>query len=161
MIKLLLSKEEMEKNDKNDALSLFTKLDDYSNHLCDYQNRDVVIGIISDLINSGADPNVISPSNESLLMTLATEGCVDVVKVLLNATGIDVNAKDDHKNTALMYAMESYDYRREEVIKLLLSRNETDVNAQDESGATALMWAINRKSIISSGTAYISLEIKR
>ena len=71
-------------------------------------NTLVVVGIISDLINSGADPNVKSPSNESLLMTAVSRRCVDVVKVLLNATDIDVNAKDDMNRSALWLAVDAW-----------------------------------------------------
>ena len=58
------------------------------------------------------------------------------------AGGVDVNAKDNHGWTALLYAVY---YGNTEIEKLLISAG-ADVNARDNNGSTALIWAATNRS---------------
>ena len=55
----------------------------------------------------------------------------------LIANGLDVNAKDDHGETALMWASS---VGKTDSIRLFLSKG-ADIYARDNDGKTALAWA--------------------
>mmetsp|Transcript_19499 Transcript_19499/g.32463 ORF Transcript_19499/g.32463 Transcript_19499/m.32463 type:complete len:1284 (-) Transcript_19499:297-4148(-) len=102
--------------------------------------------IVADLIEAGATinprqmPATSGASGVTPLMLCARTGNSDLVKILLDAQsagGLDVNACDVHKRTALMYAVKS---GHEEVLRLLLKAG-ADTDKQDEAGNTALHFA--------------------
>lgn len=72
------------------------------------------------------------------LLRAARDGHADVVKTLLSAPNADVNAKDEHGNTALMEAAR---FGHDDVVKALLIAR-ADVRAKNDVGKTALMLAV-------------------
>ncbi|KAI5785379.1 hypothetical protein FPQ18DRAFT_86745 [Pyronema domesticum] len=61
-----------------------------------------------------------------------------VVKLLLQADGIDINSKDNNGRTALSWASNSGHHS---VVKLLLQAESVDINSRDDIGWTALLRA--------------------
>ena len=123
VIKLLLSKREINVNDTDSygdtVLTRFIKYgysnDSDNDYLCPkgYRKNDNSVFYLEsmlDLINSGADVNARSSHimKGNLLMAAAKEGCVEIVKLLLNVTDIDVNAKDNSGKSALGMAMDDF-----------------------------------------------------
>ncbi|HEY0546199.1 MAG TPA: ankyrin repeat domain-containing protein [Pyrinomonadaceae bacterium] len=78
-----------------------------------------------------------SPEADALLRA-ARAGHADVVKTLLSAPNADVNAKDEHGNTALMEAAR---FGHDDVVKALLIAR-ADVRPKNDEGKTALMLAV-------------------
>jgi ankyrin repeat protein len=88
--------------------------------------------IISSLLNAGADPNTLSESGETILMTAAYTGKPEVVSLLL-ANGALVDARDpDFKQTALMIAVRE---GQSAVVDLLI-RHGAEVDARTRVGPT-------------------------
>lgn len=77
------------------------------------------------------------------LMLAAEYGHIEVVDILVNTLGIDVNAKDRDDRTALMRAA---CHGHAEILGILLRTVDIDANAKDNNGVTALMWA-NKGSV--------------
>ena len=73
---------------------------------------------------------------------LAKNGHNDVVKLLLNNSErhIDLNARDEHGRTALMFACGN---GHNDVVKLLLenSKRNIDLNVRSNTGKTAIIYA--------------------
>ena len=75
--------------------------------------------IIGAMLKAGADANAVNGNGTSALMTAASSGSVDAVKLLLDR-GADVKTKEHvHGQTALMFAAA---LNRYEVVKLLMAR---------------------------------------
>ena len=72
------------------------------------------------------------------LLDAAEEGRFDIVEQLLAIPGIDVNAKDNYGDTALILAVKNGYVA---VVKLLLANDDIDINAGDDGNCTALSWA--------------------
>ncbi len=70
------------------------------------------------------------------LIEKAKSGSIEDIKLLINK-GADLNRKDDHGNTALMWACEEY---YTEIAELLIEKG-ADLNIKYDHGNTALMWA--------------------
>ncbi|KAH6916248.1 ankyrin repeat-containing domain protein [Coprinopsis sp. MPI-PUGE-AT-0042] len=89
-----------------------------------------------------AVPNVnIPPSGlrgTPLFVAAARWGIEELVEILLSSRRIDVNAGDDDKNTALMYAAEG---GRLGVVKQLLASEDVDLHLTNKRGETALLCA--------------------
>ena len=94
------------------------------------------------LLQNGADVNAVDGEEWTPLHFAASEGHVDVVKVLIQ-NGADVNAIDERKMTALHYTAR---YGHVDVAKVLL-QNGADVNAVDIYKSTALAHAANWRHI--------------
>jgi ankyrin repeat protein len=61
--------------------------------------------MITTLLKAGADPAALKPGGQTILMTAARTGNPDVVRILLEHNGSDVNAKEgSYGETALMWA---------------------------------------------------------
>ncbi|MDR1740972.1 MAG: ankyrin repeat domain-containing protein [Synergistaceae bacterium] len=91
-------------------------------------------------LDEGASPDLADDSGFTALMLALARRDYGLFKVLMKA-GADVNLKDAHGATALMYA--AYYSGDPDVISALLNAG-ADVNAQDENGLTALMNAAIR-----------------
>ncbi|EXJ59509.1 uncharacterized protein A1O5_12134 [Cladophialophora psammophila CBS 110553] len=73
-------------------------------------------------------------------MTAATEGWLEVIKVLLSEKPMLINSKDAHNRTLLMGAAMA---NRTEMVKLLLMRQDVETEVQDTHGFTALSLAVD------------------
>ncbi|KAN0085280.1 Ankyrin repeat-containing domain protein [Elaphomyces granulatus] len=76
--------------------------------------------------------------NRTALMGACIAGHPDIVQLLMNIKGIDVNQQDSVGLTALCLAIRN---NRWEAAKLLLRRDDIDPNLRDNYGRTALHWA--------------------
>ena len=79
------------------------------------------------------------------LLAAASEGHVDIVRLLLSDSNYKVNSVDKDGTTALMAAAVRGQL---EVITVLLHEAEIDINQQNIDGHTALMFAYNGKNQI-------------
>ena len=97
------------------------------------QNR---IAIINALLEAGADPNIVSTRrNETPLVVAASNNFLDVVNILLGATGIMVNMADGDNVTPLHYAAEE---GHVDVVNALLGATGIDVDVKNDNGETPL-----------------------
>ena len=78
-----------------------------------------------------------SPETQALLRA-AREGHADAVEELLKSPGIDVNAKDEAGNTALIEAAR---FGHDHVTRVLLGAG-ASTNVRDKDGKTPLMLAV-------------------
>ncbi len=79
------------------------------------------------------------PDNDTALMIAAGSGWTEVVRLLLNVPGIDVNIENYNAVTVLILAALN---GRTEVVRLLLNVPGIDVNKQGIVGNTALIFAV-------------------
>ena len=86
------------------------------------------------LFDQGADPNSRDEDGDHLLMYAALYSSVECMQLLIEK-GCNVNAKNGHDETALMWAVPDL-----EKMKLLIQRG-ADVNAKAKTGNTALLIA--------------------
>jgi ankyrin repeat domain-containing protein 50 len=115
---------------------------------------------IANMVLRGDIPsNTHDHEGENLLLSAATYGHIDVVRVLLEARKTNVNPKDDWGWTPLMWAI---NYRHIPVIKLLLE-HKADVNIRDNTGMTPLHFATQygqfkiAKLILQTGRADVNM----
>jgi len=96
-------------------------------------------------IEKGANVNLICDGIYPL-SSATFSNCLECVKILLS-NGANINQKNKHDKTALMYALSNGldSVIDEECIKLLLS-NGANLEDKDTSGYTALFYAINYNS---------------
>jgi len=80
--------------------------------------------------------------------------CTEIVKLLLEKEGIDINIKNKYGDTALTQACYCYST---ETVKLLLKHKDIDVNIQDNDGKTALIIATEEEF---TGAVKLLLEHK-
>ncbi len=101
------------------------------------------------LLDNGADPNLKNQAGQAPLhiaiMGLFKHDKADMVKILLESKGTDVNLIDGSGNTPLLYAL-YYFYDQclpsaEDTIRKLLKKG-ADANVQDEYGVTPLCRAV-------------------
>ncbi|MGD2179914.1 ankyrin repeat domain-containing protein [Lusitaniella coriacea] len=113
---------------------------------------------VKQLLEEGADPNILTEDGKSPLMFAAMYGHKNIIEALLDA-GADPNLRGDEQyeegTTALMeIAASFFANNRAEVIKLLVDRG-ADVNLQDDERGTALMAALQNpdavKALIEAG----------
>ncbi|KAF5916688.1 hypothetical protein HPG69_005483 [Diceros bicornis minor] len=81
------------------------------------------------------------------LMDAAEEGHVDVLKILLDEMGADVNARDNMGRNALFRALRNSENRNVEVVTRLLLDHGADVNVRGEGGKTPLILAVEKKHL--------------
>ncbi|MDP7135562.1 MAG: ankyrin repeat domain-containing protein, partial [Planctomycetota bacterium] len=89
------------------------------------------------LVVGCGDPTMLLPGGGKSIYRAASEGKTEDVKQYL-AAGTDVNAKDRHGNTPLIYA------ETKKMIELLVTSG-ADVNVRDWRGRTLLHKASKRK----------------
>ncbi|KAF4119675.1 Ankyrin repeat [Geosmithia morbida] len=95
---------------------------------------------VSSLMRLGYSPSVANSHGQTPLWWAAKNGHEPVVKLLLNADRMDVNAKDsEYGRSPLWWAVSN---GHDGVVGLLMDREEVDVNAPDrEYGRAPLAWA--------------------
>jgi ankyrin repeat protein/uncharacterized protein YecT (DUF1311 family) len=91
------------------------------------------------LVSMGAD---VRTRGGTYLAAVAVSGPVDMVTVLLDA-GVDVNAPNDGKETALMAAVRA---ERQDRVQLLFDHG-ADANVRNQMGRTALHLAVEARNI--------------
>ena len=75
--------------------------------------------MVGKLLEAGADPNAALETGETVLMTCASTGNAEAVKLLLSR-GADVNARESKKEqTALMWAVAG---KHPELVRALIDR---------------------------------------
>ena len=100
--------------------------------------------IVATLLRAGAKTDFIDYDFEENLLASALRGYTEIedrrsIVVVLLKAGLDVNARDKHKETPLMRAAETFDLK---LIALLLDHG-ADINAQNEFQETVLMSLID------------------
>ena len=100
--------------------------------------KSSLVSIVATVVLVGcSDPTMLLPGGGKSIYRAASEGKTEDVKQYL-AAGTDVNAKDRHGNTPLIYA------ETKEMIELLVTSG-ADVNARDWRGRTLLHKASKKK----------------
>lgn len=110
----------------------------YIFHAYEHEKYDV----LDVLLEMGADPNEKDKEGIPLLNTVATDGNITVLNILLKYGKTDINITDDESCNAAIHAARR---NRLGVLDLLIRRG-IDIDHQDDSGATALMHAAIKKS---------------
>ncbi len=95
--------------------------------------------------------------------------CEELVRLLLNLPGININSQDEQGKTGIMYAITPGFNRQvqsndapKKIVKMLLNRPELAINAQDhETRRTALMYAVKsgHKEIVQMLLAKAGIDI--
>lgn len=103
------------------------------------------VKLVKLLLERGADPNALTSGGHSPLMLACAGGNPSVVKVLLQAPGVDpaLQGERDGMNS-LMRAADGYHSagsKHAEVVRLLLEDGRVPINARDSDGRTALLTA--------------------
>ncbi|RYP13405.1 hypothetical protein DL767_010763 [Monosporascus sp. MG133] len=95
------------------------------------------------LLDNGIDMAASNNGKRTPLVAASDEGHVDVVRLLLATSKIDVNSKDSESGrTPLMAAS---DKGHVDVVRQLLAASKTDIDLKDsESGRTSLSWAAEK-----------------
>ena len=78
------------------------------------------------------------------LHVVAEHGHADIVRLLLDKQGIDVNVMDDNNDTPLHVVVQ---HGHADVVRLLLDRQGINVNQRDKSGRTPLYIAVQRGNL--------------
>jgi ankyrin repeat protein len=93
------------------------------------------------LLERGVDPNVCDDKGVTALMWAATEGCFEIVEVLI-LENTEIDRRDHNGLTALMWAAKGHGttHGQAKTIEYLLRRN-AELDARDDNGCTALIWA--------------------
>jgi ankyrin repeat protein len=97
-------------------------------------------GIVKNLLDRGADPNLSDEDGDRALHGAAMRGNADILRMLL-AKGADPNAKNKLGGTALMWAGT---YGHDEVARVLMEAG-ADPTLKDHNGMTASAWAAKNK----------------
>ncbi len=92
------------------------------------------------LIDKGTNLNEVDKEGRTPLSIASRTDSREAVRLLIG-TGADVDARDEDKRTALMWA--SMFNENPEMIQLLIDAG-ADVNARDDTGRTALTYALRR-----------------
>ncbi len=94
--------------------------------------------VVKLLLERGANAATIDRDKDTPLMKAATQGHVAVVRLLVGAKGVDVNARGNGGGTALLFsASRPSGY---ETVEALLAKG-ADVNARNDAGMTAVILA--------------------
>lgn len=79
----------------------------------------VDVNIVKYLIKHGANINLRSDCNMSLLMDACSDHCIDTIQYLLNV-GANVYDKDDDYNTVLMYVLNKSDQKTFDILVMII-----------------------------------------
>ena len=102
--------------------------------------------LINDLITLNYNVNSIDDiTNETALMTALKNKKFEIVEVLLNTSGIDVNIPDKSKQTPLIYMINNVQYENIEIFKKLINCN-ANINGK-YNGDSPLILSITKKRI--------------
>ena len=107
--------------------------------LLEFAIHNAAIEFAKLLIDHGANINTLSDNSETLLMTAARNGSLDIVEWLLNANEIDINAQNMQGLSALMMAAEQ---GHQPIVTLLLQKGADPNLATYLDAKTALMVAV-------------------
>lgn len=98
--------------------------------------KDIVL--VSRMLNSGADVNILDEDGRTALMEAVIDNNVEIAKLLIQH-GADVNKQDDLGETsALHFAAQN---NSSELVEILLE-NQAEVDAEDVNGNTPLSDAV-------------------
>ncbi|MBN2684303.1 MAG: ankyrin repeat domain-containing protein [Pontiellaceae bacterium] len=92
-------------------------------------------------LKAGADPNLLTPTNDGYLLLWAIEKQDEDLVLLLLKFGADPN-KSENGSTPLHWACALPEKHRLKVVQALVEYG-ADINARDDVGATPLHWAAN------------------
>lgn len=109
----------------------------------EYQTDSTGVDVVRALLNApGMNVNVAAPDTGwTALMSFSRAPRVECLAELLNVPGLDIHARNEHQETALMVAVECrLDETGPVVVQMLLDAG-SSVHACDEEGQTALMIA--------------------
>ena len=95
------------------------------------------------LLNAGVDANG-NLIGTPIIILAVSHGNSQMIKMLLNSSTVDVNAREVIGDTAIKMAL---DRGNKHIFKLLLSSDKIDVNVKDIYGSTLLLWAIDNASM--------------
>ncbi|ORX45132.1 ankyrin [Anaeromyces robustus] len=107
------------------------------------------INIFKYLIWNGADCNTIDNNGISLLSLAIINDKVDIIRILLSRSNIEITRKDKHGNTPFLKAIIKGDY---EIIKLLINygkkkKIDININEKDECGNYPLISSVNNNDL--------------
>ncbi len=126
--------------------------------------------VVGRLFSMGDVNSRATQHGQTALMLAAAHGRLDMVELLINSAGADMNVRDEDGSTALMCAAE---HGHMDIVKFLLQQPETNVLAKDNDGLTALAVAMEaghrdvgvvlyaNMSFSRGASPYSSLHIKR
>jgi ankyrin repeat protein len=98
------------------------------------QTIGVIQGLITQLLNETEGVNTKYNNGDTALHWAAADGRQDIVGLLLQQKGIDVNLQNEDGDTALIWAaFEGH----QEIVQLLVAKG-AKINERDNEGATAL-----------------------
>ncbi len=130
-----------------------------ANRAC-YEGED--IDTVEKAIKEGADVNITDEiifgdegKGNTALMMAASNGHIDITKLLLKAKA-DVNKQNDDGVTALMMAS-SEGYL--DIVQELINGN-ADVNIKDKNNNTALMYAVHKKILFAPESNHIETMVE-
>ncbi len=102
-------------------------------------------GCLEGLLQAGCNTKIRGEFGRNLLHWVAIHGCTRQTLELVLASGVDINAKDDEYNTALVLAAANRNY---EVIGTTLDKYpDCDVNVKGSEGKTVLHWLALRGNL--------------
>ena len=74
------------------------------------------------------------------------EGTIDDVKIFIEEQYVDVNLKDEYKNTPLIYAT-GWNNKNSELVTSYLVSHGADVNAKNDLGDTPMHMAADKDNV--------------
>jgi len=102
-------------------------------------------GLIWSFVHVPLDVNHTNFRGMSGLMLSAKNGHIEIVKLLMKLSKLNLNIQDKSGTTALLHATRRGQW---EIVKLLLDEPTLNVNLQDESGWTSLMIASRKGKMV-------------
>jgi ankyrin repeat protein len=107
-----------------------------------FKKKKTSIDKIQSLIAKGANVNLKGDTGVTLLHLAVKRGYFNVVLMLLAAEGIDICAKDNNRETALMTACMGTNIEIVEALLAALKKTPNfDINDKNFRGVTALMYS--------------------
>lgn len=100
--------------------------------------------LIKELIDQGADVNMLSSRNFTPLFAAIHARDLNLFKYLVEEKGADVNKSDRHSLTVLMYACI---INVMDIVKYLVEEKNIDLSKVEEEGQTAFFIACKYKSL--------------
>ncbi|XP_058815177.1 uncharacterized protein LOC131678826 [Topomyia yanbarensis] len=110
-------------------------------HICAQTGNEQIFWL---LLEHGADPTIPLTNGQSILHTAASNNHLNIVRIILGRSLIDVNAVDCNQRTILHYAVFS---KSATVVRLILKIRGLKTDRQDCNGNTALHLAAESQYI--------------